>query len=200
MTRRMTSFPCWPRASGKASSAATRSYPTRHCCCWPGHETTINLLCNGILSFHPQPRPVTTCSAATLRGCTSRANEECLRHDSSVQVHHPHRRRGRGTAGQGNQEGRPHPLVYLFGQPGPSQVREPGRLRHHPLAQSPRGFRRRYPPLPGRDPGAGLEGQEAFKAFAERFESLHLDTTEDQLEYQPSITFRSLKSLPITWN
>jgi len=35
---------------------------------------------------------------------------------------------------------------------------------------------------------------------AERFESLHLDTTEDQLEYQPSITFRSLKALPITWN
>ena len=45
-----------------------------------------------------------------------------------------------------------------------------------------------------------VEGQEAFKAFAERFESLNLDITDDQLEYQPSITFRSLKSLPITWN
>jgi cytochrome P450 len=45
-----------------------------------------------------------------------------------------------------------------------------------------------------------VEGQEAFKAFAERFDALNLDTTEDQLEYQPSITFRSLKSLPITWN
>jgi cytochrome P450 len=43
-----------------------------------------------------------------------------------------------------------------------------------------------------------LEGQEAFKALAERFPALHLATKE--LEYQPSITFRSLKSLPVTWN
>ena len=45
---------------------------------------------------------------------------------------------------------------------------------------------------------ARLEGQEAFKAMAERFPNLQLETEE--LEYQPSITFRSLKSLPVTWN
>ncbi len=45
---------------------------------------------------------------------------------------------------------------------------------------------------------ARLEGQEAIKALAERFPSLELETEE--LEYQPSITFRSLKSLPVTWN
>ena len=43
---------------------------------------------------------------------------------------------------------------------------------------------------------ARLEGQEVFKALAERFPSLHLET--EHLEYQPSITFRSLKSLPVT--
>ena len=42
-----------------------------------------------------------------------------------------------------------------------------------------------------------VEGQEVFKALAERFPSLHLET--EHLEYQPSITFRSLKSLPVTW-
>jgi hypothetical protein len=46
---------------------------------------------------------------------------------------------------------------------------------------------------------ARLEGQEAFKALAERFPALALETTA-ALEYQPSITFRSLKSLPVTWN
>ena len=49
--------------------------------------------------------------------------------------------------------------------------------------------------------GAGLarlEGQEAFKALADRFPRLRLDA--DQLEYQPSITFRSLKSLPVAWD
>jgi len=45
---------------------------------------------------------------------------------------------------------------------------------------------------------ARLEGQEAFKALAERFPNLHLET--DELAYQPSITFRSLKSLPVTWS
>jgi len=36
-----------------------------------------------------------------------------------------------------------------------------------------------------------------FKALAERFPNLTAATEE--LEYQPSITFRSLKSLPVTW-
>jgi cytochrome P450 len=44
---------------------------------------------------------------------------------------------------------------------------------------------------------ARLEGQEAFKALAQRFPALHLETEE--LDYQPSITFRSLKSLPVAW-
>jgi pimeloyl-[acyl-carrier protein] synthase len=43
---------------------------------------------------------------------------------------------------------------------------------------------------------ARVEGQEVFKALAERFPNMQLETEE--LEYQPSITFRSLKSLPIT--
>jgi pimeloyl-[acyl-carrier protein] synthase len=45
---------------------------------------------------------------------------------------------------------------------------------------------------------ARVEGQEVFKALAERFPALQLEA--DGLEYQPSITFRSLKSLPVTWH
>ena len=45
---------------------------------------------------------------------------------------------------------------------------------------------------------ARVEGQEVFKALAERFPRLRSETEE--LEYQPSITFRSLKSLPVTWH
>ena len=44
---------------------------------------------------------------------------------------------------------------------------------------------------------ARVEGQEVFKALAERFPGLRVDN--EALEYQPSITFRSLKSLPVTW-
>jgi cytochrome P450 len=45
---------------------------------------------------------------------------------------------------------------------------------------------------------ARLEGREAFKALAERFPSLHVET--EVLEYVHSMTFRSLKTLPVTWS
>ena len=44
---------------------------------------------------------------------------------------------------------------------------------------------------------ARIEGQEVFRALAERFPAMQLEPTE--LEYQPSIEFRSLKSLPVRW-
>lgn len=45
---------------------------------------------------------------------------------------------------------------------------------------------------------ARLEGQEVFRGLAERFPEFHLET--EALEYQPSIQFRSLKSLPVSWS
>ncbi len=45
---------------------------------------------------------------------------------------------------------------------------------------------------------ARVEGQEVFRALAERFPKLRLET-DAPLEYQPSIQFRSLKALPLTW-
>jgi len=43
---------------------------------------------------------------------------------------------------------------------------------------------------------ARMEAQEAFKALAGRYDSISLET--DEYEYQPSVTFRSLKSLPVS--
>ena len=45
---------------------------------------------------------------------------------------------------------------------------------------------------------ARLEGQEAFMALAERFPEMRLETEE--LEYHPTNSFRSLKSLPVSWS
>ena len=42
---------------------------------------------------------------------------------------------------------------------------------------------------------ARVEGQEVFSALAERFPNLEL--AGHQVEYQESLTFRSLKSLPV---
>jgi cytochrome P450 len=45
---------------------------------------------------------------------------------------------------------------------------------------------------------ARIEGQEVFRALAERFGSLRLEAQE--LTYQPSIQFRSLTALPVAWD
>ena len=45
---------------------------------------------------------------------------------------------------------------------------------------------------------ARVEGQEVFSALAERYPNLELKTHD--MEYQPSITFRSIKSLPVSLN
>ena len=48
-----------------------------------GHETTINLLCNGTLSFIRNPDQWEMLKQGP-SGMTQKATEECLRHDSSV--------------------------------------------------------------------------------------------------------------------
>lgn len=47
---------------------------------------------------------------------------------------------------------------------------------------------------------ARLEGQEALRMLVGRFSSLELAIPVGDLSYQPSITFRSLKALPVEWS
>jgi cytochrome P450 len=48
-------------------------------------------------------------------------------------------------------------------------------------------------------PLARLETQEAFLALPQRFAGLRLDIDPAQLEYQPTIVTRALKTLPVAW-
>ena len=161
-----------------------------------GHETTINLLCNGTLAFirHPEQWAWLKQDPA---GRTVRATEECLRYDAPV----------KSIQRIASQE------VDIHGK----LLRQNDRIRwfissanRDPKAfAAPETFDVTRHPNPHVAFGSGihhclgaslarLEGQEAFKALAEHFPSLQLATEE--LGYQPSITFRSLKSLPVTWN
>jgi cytochrome P450 len=161
-----------------------------------GHETTINLLCNGTLAFirHPEQWESLKQDPA---GRMVRATEECLRYDAPVKSIQ------RIAAQDVDMRGkllRKHDRIRWFIS---SANRDP-----KPFA-APDTFDISRHPNPHVAFGSGihhclgatlarLEGQEAFKALAERFSSLQLATEE--LAYQPSITFRSLKSLPVTWN
>jgi cytochrome P450 len=161
-----------------------------------GHETTINLLCNGTLAFlrHPEQWELFKEDPA---GRAKRATEECLRYDSPVKsiqrlasedvelrgklLHKDDRIRW--FISPANRDPEVFEDADTFDI---SRDRNPhvafGNGVHHCLGATL----------------ARVEGQEVFKALAERFPTLHLAT--EHLEYQPSITFRSLKSLPVLWN
>ncbi|MEE9147681.1 MAG: cytochrome P450 [Candidatus Tectomicrobia bacterium] len=162
-----------------------------------GHETTINLICNGTLSFirHPEQWELFKQNPAELM---KTATEECLRYDAPVKsitriASEDVEMRGgkvlqkderiRWMISSANRD------PAKFSQPDTFDINRYPNLHvafgsgiHHCLGATL----------------ARLEGQEAFRALAQRFDALNLETEE--LAYQPSITFRSLKSMPVTWN
>lgn len=161
-----------------------------------GHETTINLLCNGTLAFtrHPDQWELLKEDPG---GRAKQATEECLRYDApvisiqriataDVEMRRKVLRKGdrvRWFISSANRdpEAFPNPETFdIFRQP--NQHVAFGSGTHHCLGATL----------------ARVEGQEVFKALAERFPNLRAET--EDLEYQPSITFRSLKALPVTWH
>jgi cytochrome P450 len=160
-----------------------------------GHETTINLICNGTLAFIQHPDQWAFYKEDPI-GRAKWATEECLRYDApvkSIQRLASEDIEMRGKVMEKNDRIRwfissanRDPNVFadperfdITRQPNPHVAF--GNGVHHCLGATL----------------ARVEGQEVFKALAERFPNLQLESKE--LDYQPSITFRSLKSLPVTW-
>jgi cytochrome P450 len=160
-----------------------------------GHETTINLLCNGTLAFmqHPDQWALLKEDPAAR---AKLATEECLRYDSPVKS--IQRIASQDVEMRGKVLKKDERIRWFI----PSANRDPV------VFANPDSFDISRWPNPHVAFGNGVhhclgatlarvEGQEVFKALAERFPGLQLETEE--LEYQPSITFRSLKTLPVTW-
>jgi cytochrome P450 len=160
-----------------------------------GHETTINLICNGTLAFIEHPDQWARYKKDPA-GQAKWATEECLRYDApvkSIQRLASQDIEVRGKVMEKNDRIRwfissANRDPNVFADPDKFDItRQPnphvafGNGVHHCLGATL----------------ARVEGQEVFKALAERFPGLQLQSEE--LDYQPSITFRSLKSLPVTW-
>jgi cytochrome P450 len=160
-----------------------------------GHETTINLICNGSLAFiqHPDQWALLKQDPA---GHAKWATEECLRYDSPVKS--IQRIASEDVEMRGKTMRKTDRIRWfissanrdpaMFAEPDKFDItRQPnqhvafGSGTHHCLGATL----------------ARVEGQEVFKALAERFPGFEIKS--GQLEYQPSVTFRSLKSLPVAW-
>jgi cytochrome P450 len=162
-----------------------------------GHETTINLICNGTLAFVQHPDQWALFKENPV-GLMKSATEECLRYDAPVKT--IQRIASEDVEMRGGKVLKKDERIRWVMS---SANRDPEKF------EKPDTFDiNRYPNLHVSF-GSGihhclgatlarLEGQEAFRGLAQRFESLHLKTEE--LEYQPSITFRSIKEMPVTWN
>jgi cytochrome P450 len=161
-----------------------------------GHETTMNLICNGTLALIRHPDQWARLRANPAAAAPS-ATEECLRYDPPVKS--TQRIASEDVELRGKRLRRHDRIRWAIASANrdPAVFPEPDRFdiaRH---------------PNPHVAFGAGihfclgvtlarLEGQEVFRALAERFSTLHLES--DRLEYQPSIQFRSLKALPVSWS
>jgi len=160
-----------------------------------GHETTINLICNGTLAFIQHPDQWALYKEDPV-GRAKWATEECLRYDApvkSIQRLASQDIEVRGKVMEKNDRIRwfissANRDPNVFGDPDKFDItRQPnphvafGNGVHHCLGATL----------------ARVEGQEIFKALAERFPGLQIES--EGLDYQPSITFRSLKSLPVIW-
>jgi cytochrome P450 len=161
-----------------------------------GHETTINLICNGTLAFlrHPDQWALLQRNPGEL---AKPATEECLRYDSPVKsiqriasqdvemrgkvLRKDDRIRWFISSANRDPDAFPNPETFDITR-HPNQHVAFGSGVHHCLGATL----------------ARVEGQEVLKALAERFPRLRAEA--EGLEYQPSITFRSLKSLPVTWH
>ena len=160
-----------------------------------GHETTMNLICNGLLALLRHPEQWARLVADPDRYARL-ATEECLRYDPPV----------KSTQRIAARD------VELRGR----QIRTGDRIRWIIAAanRDPDAFVNADAFDIGRQPnphislGAGIhyclgaslariEGQEVFRAVAERLPAIRLDT--EHLEYEPSIQFRSLRALPVRW-
>ena len=161
-----------------------------------GHETTINLICNGTLAFMNN-RDQWDLLKTDTQGLMVRATEEALRYDSPVKS--IQRLASEDVEMRGKKIKKDDRIRWFMS----SANRDPNKFENPDIMDITRW------PNPHVAFGSGVhhclgatiarvEGQEVFRELAERYPNLQPKNTE--MDYQPSITFRSVKSLPVSLN
>jgi cytochrome P450 len=161
-----------------------------------GHETTTNLLANGLLAFMQQRDQWERLrqNPALIRS----AVEELLRYDGPVKATFRWAKKEVGLRGKTIQAGDRMLLVLASANRDPARYPDPDRLD---IARDPNphvALGQGIHVCLGA-PLARMEAQEAFLALSQRFPQLRLTADPERLEYQPTIVARALKELPVAW-
>jgi cytochrome P450 len=155
-----------------------------------GHETTMNLLANGIVAFSQHPDQWAALRADPALAAT--ATEEVLRYDGPIRAmarwaREPVRVRDREIGA-----GQRVLLVQQAANHDPAHFADPGRLDITRWPNRHTTFGQGIHTCLGA-PLARLEAQEAFGALAGEFAGVEI--TEPELRYVPNIVSRSLRGL-----
>ena len=159
-----------------------------------GHETSINLICNGTLCFIQHPSQWALFKEDP-EGKAVLAAEECLRFEPPSKTNQRIAAENIEIRGKTIQKGDAIRWVIASANRDPAVFAEPDEFD---IQRSPNphiGFGSGIHHCLG-SALARIEGQETFKALAQRFDKLELQT--DQLEWVPTLGFRSLVSLPVS--
>lgn len=160
-----------------------------------GHETTKNLIGNGLLALFRHPEQLALLRAQP--ALTENAVEEFLRFDSSVQL------TSRTALEDAELNGIPLPkgteVITLIGAANhdPAQFPDPDRLDITRKDVAPLSFGGGIHLCLGAQL-ARIEATEAFPVLLERLPNLRLANLEAP-DWRATITLRGLKTLPATW-
>lgn len=160
-----------------------------------GHETTMNLLANGMVAFSRFPD-----QWQRLRGDPSlaaSASEEILRYDGPIRAQARWAKEALDIGGHRIAQGDRVLLVQYAANHDPAGFVNPEQLDIGRKPNRHATFGQGIHTCLGA-PLARLEAQEAFKALAARFP--RFDICDDELEYVPNLVSRSLQELHITFH
>jgi cytochrome P450 len=159
-----------------------------------GHETTINLICNGTLALlrHRDQWDLLRRDPSLV----AKATEECLRYDPPVKALERITAQDLELRGKRMRSGERVRWAIAAANRDPEAFPDPDRFditrspNHHVAFGS--GIHYCLGQYLAR-----VEGQEAFQALTQRLPALRLET--DRIEYVPSFTLRTVKELPVAW-
>jgi cytochrome P450 len=159
-----------------------------------GHETTVNLIGNGMLALmqHPAQLEMLKTNPALVKP----AVEEILRYVNPVQIVNRYAAEDMEIAGQQIPRGSHLQLVLAAANHDPAYVSDPEQLNITREEARHVAFSQGIHYCLGA-PLARLEGEIAFTTLLKRLPDIHLAIAPEQLEWRPAYELRGLKSLPV---
>lgn len=163
-----------------------------------GHETTVNLIGNGILALMKHPNQMRMLQNDW--GLVDTAVSEILRYDGPAE-RATTRWAAKDTLFCGQQIKRKDPIIVILGAANhdPAQFREPEGFDILRDSSSSLAFGYGIHYCVGA-PLARLEGEIAFRTLLQRMPDIHLASPETELEWRASTILRGLKHMPVVWD